>query len=57
MSAADPKPNEVFVVELTREEAALLRARAAAHGVSVEDETITLVEGAIQRHRATGGRP
>ncbi|NCA72320.1 MAG: hypothetical protein EOM91_20070 [Sphingobacteriia bacterium] len=48
---------EEVSVELTREEAALLRARAAAHGVSVEVELLGLVDGAIQRHRATGGRP
>lgn len=50
-------PGEEFSVALTSEEADHLRARAAAHGVTPEGELLALVDAAIQRHRATGGRP
>lgn len=53
MSAVDTDHTEVFVVRLAPDEAAALRSRAAAHGVSVEDEILALVEGAIQRTRVT----
>lgn len=49
---ATDEQTEILAVELTPDEAASLRARAAAHGVTPEVEVAALIESAIQRQAA-----